>query len=132
MIIFSIVAAFVILAVVVFLIFWCKRKRAEKKLRRDQEIINATEREEEDGKLTHREEKIASRGHNETTAMGLKGEGSHVMNHPSEASGSREHFEDEKPRSRMFNINKERVSDSEDEEELEEEEEKVRDYDIRK
>ena len=78
MVIFSIVAAFIIGALIVFLIFWYKRRKAEKRKEKENELANETDKEEDDLKLSSKSEN--GKGQNETTAMGLKGDGSHIMN----------------------------------------------------
>ena len=78
-------AAFIIGALVVFLIFWYKRRKAEKKRQKEEEVQHASEADE---KLS--EKAGSAKGPNETTAMGLKGEKSHVMNR----SGDPSHDED--------------------------------------
>mmetsp|Transcript_3374 Transcript_3374/g.2825 ORF Transcript_3374/g.2825 Transcript_3374/m.2825 type:complete len:91 (-) Transcript_3374:35-307(-) len=51
---------------------------AEKKKEKETELENVTDKDEDDIKLSEKSGK--SKGVNETTAMGLKGEGSHIMN----------------------------------------------------
>ena len=48
------------------------------------DVQHATEREDDDREFKD-SDKPNSRGHNETTAMGLKGEGTLVMNHPGDS-----------------------------------------------
>ncbi|CAI2380421.1 unnamed protein product [Moneuplotes crassus] len=78
-VIFSIVAAFIICALIVFLIFWYKRRKAEKKREKEIEMQNETDK-EEDAKLSNKSD--MAKGPNETTAMGLKGEKENPMNGP--------------------------------------------------
>ena len=94
-VIFWIVAAFIIGALIVFLIFWIKRRRAEKKRQKQAEVINATEKEEDEIKNSQTDEKVNEKGHNETTAMGLKGDRSQLSNHPADNSNNDQNFDEE-------------------------------------
>ena len=101
-IIFCIVAAFIIGALIVFLVFWCKRRRAEKKKQKQTEIANATEKEDDEVKNSQIDGNFNEKGHNETTAMGLKGDGSRLSNHPADNSKQEEHFSGEEEKEQQI------------------------------